>query len=61
MLSARRSALGLKVALVTMHFVYAGVLFLFDTDLIEETKQSPWYALNIVNVVTGLGCCPLCT
>lgn len=52
---ARRSALGLKVALVTMHFVYAGVLFLFDTDLIEETKQSPWYtALYVLLFVATL-------
>ncbi|PSS30009.1 Protein S-acyltransferase [Actinidia chinensis var. chinensis] len=40
---ARRSALGLKVALVVLHLIYAGVLFLFDKDLIEKTKREPWY------------------
>lgn len=40
--SARRSSLGLKLALVTLHLVYAGVLFLFDGDLIEKTKSEPW-------------------
>ncbi|KAF5738099.1 protein S-acyltransferase 10 isoform X1 [Tripterygium wilfordii] len=40
---ARRSALGLKVALVALHLVYAGILFLFDGDLIEKTKHEPWY------------------
>lgn len=41
--SARRSALGLKVSLVMIHVVYAGILFLFDGDLIEKTKTEPWY------------------
>ncbi|XP_041019728.1 protein S-acyltransferase 10-like isoform X1 [Juglans microcarpa x Juglans regia] len=40
---ARRSSLGLKLALVTLHLVYAGILFLFDGDLIEKTKSEPWY------------------
>ncbi|PSS00438.1 Protein S-acyltransferase [Actinidia chinensis var. chinensis] len=40
---ARRSSLGLKVALVVLHLIYAGVLFLFDKDLIEKTKREPWY------------------
>ncbi|XWS42205.1 hypothetical protein CRYUN_Cryun17cG0148100 [Craigia yunnanensis] len=40
---ARRSALCLKVALVMMHLIYAGILFLFDSDLIEKTKKEPWY------------------
>ncbi|KAJ6413327.1 hypothetical protein OIU84_006172 [Salix udensis] len=39
---ARRSSLGLKAALVVLHIVYAGILFLFDSDLIEKTKQEPW-------------------
>lgn len=42
--SARRSALCLKVALVMVHLIYAGVLFLFDGGLIEKTKREPWYA-----------------
>ncbi|GLT71265.1 hypothetical protein SLA2020_432980 [Shorea laevis] len=40
---ARRSSLGLKLALVSLHLVYAGILFLFDEDLIEKTKGEPWY------------------
>ncbi|KAF3440375.1 hypothetical protein FNV43_RR18659 [Rhamnella rubrinervis] len=40
---ARRSALGLKFALVMLHLIYLGVLFLFDGDLIEKTKREPWY------------------
>ncbi|XP_022775465.1 protein S-acyltransferase 10-like isoform X3 [Durio zibethinus] len=40
---AWRSSLGLKVALVMLHLIYAGILFLFDSDLIEKTKKEPWY------------------
>ncbi|GMI66095.1 PROTEIN S-ACYL TRANSFERASE 10 [Hibiscus trionum] len=40
---ARRSSLGLKVTLVTLHFIYAGILFLFDGDLVYKTKKEPWY------------------
>ncbi|XP_004305234.1 PREDICTED: protein S-acyltransferase 10-like [Fragaria vesca subsp. vesca] len=41
---ARRSALGLKVALVTLlHLIYAGVLFLFNEGLIEKLETEPWY------------------
>ncbi|KAK6288257.1 hypothetical protein POUND7_014436 [Theobroma cacao] len=40
---ARRSSLGLKVALVMLHLIYAGILFLFDSDLIQKTKREPWY------------------
>lgn len=40
---ARRASLGLKLALVALHLVYAGILFLFDGDLIEKTKKEPWY------------------
>ncbi|KAG4988060.1 hypothetical protein JHK84_030629 [Glycine max] len=38
----RRSSLCLKLCLVTIHLIYAGVLFLFDGDLIERTKKEPW-------------------
>ncbi|KAM5546926.1 protein S-acyltransferase 10 [Rosa sericea] len=53
---ARRSALGLKVALVMLHLIYAGVLFLFDGGLIEKTKREPWYtgtylALFVITLV----------
>ncbi|KAL9461841.1 hypothetical protein AB3S75_004773 [Citrus x aurantiifolia] len=40
---ARRSSLGLKAALVTLHLVFVGVIFLFDSELIEKTKHEPWY------------------
>ncbi|XP_019230912.1 PREDICTED: protein S-acyltransferase 10-like isoform X2 [Nicotiana attenuata] len=40
---ARRSTFCLKVALVMLHLIYAGVLFEFDKDLIQKTKQDPWY------------------
>lgn len=43
-ISARRSALGLKVALVMLHLIYPGLIFLFDGGLIEKTKKEPWYA-----------------
>ncbi|KZV58163.1 protein S-acyltransferase 10 [Dorcoceras hygrometricum] len=39
----RRSALSLKLALVGLHLIFVGVLFLLDHDLIEKTKQEPWY------------------
>lgn len=34
--------MGLKVALVVLHLIYAGVLFLFDDDLIKKTRTEPW-------------------
>ncbi|CAI9111018.1 OLC1v1011151C1 [Oldenlandia corymbosa var. corymbosa] len=40
---ARRSALGLKVALVLLHLIFVGVLFIFDEDLVGQTKRHPWY------------------
>ncbi|XP_010266105.1 PREDICTED: protein S-acyltransferase 10-like isoform X4 [Nelumbo nucifera] len=40
---ARRPSLGLKVALVMLHLIYVGVLFLFGRDLISKTKKEPWY------------------
>ncbi|KAK3224433.1 hypothetical protein Dsin_011458 [Dipteronia sinensis] len=39
---ARRSSLFLKAALVMLHLVFVGILFLFDKDLIEKTKREPW-------------------
>ncbi|RWR92405.1 protein S-acyltransferase 10 [Cinnamomum micranthum f. kanehirae] len=39
----RRSAWGLKAALLLMHLVIVGVLFLFDTYLIQKTREEPWY------------------
>ncbi|KAL0332808.1 UNVERIFIED_CONTAM: protein S-acyltransferase 10 [Sesamum calycinum] len=46
---ARRSALSLKVAVI-LHLVFAGVLFLFDNDLIEKTKKEPWYTAIYVSL-----------
>ncbi|KAI4314625.1 hypothetical protein L6164_027513 [Bauhinia variegata] len=40
---ARRSSLCLKLALVAIHLIYVGILFLFDGDLVENTKKEPWY------------------
>ncbi|XP_057963025.1 protein S-acyltransferase 10 isoform X2 [Malania oleifera] len=40
---ARRSSFGLKVALVVLHLIYVGILFLLDRDLIEKTRKEPWY------------------
>ncbi|XP_052190199.1 protein S-acyltransferase 10-like [Diospyros lotus] len=51
----RRSSLGLKVALVMLHLVYAGILFIFDNDLIEKTRRQPWYtALYLLLFVAAL-------
>lgn len=47
---ARRSAFSLKVALVILHLVFAGVLFLFDHDLIEKTRREPWYTAIYVSL-----------
>ncbi|XWS33923.1 hypothetical protein CRYUN_Cryun22dG0124700 [Craigia yunnanensis] len=40
---ARRPLLGLKVALLMLHLIYAGILFLLDSDLVGKTKKEPWY------------------
>ncbi|KAK8472101.1 hypothetical protein PHAVU_002G112900 [Phaseolus vulgaris] len=50
----RRSSLCLKLALVTIHLIYAGVLFLFDGDLIENTKKEPYTALYLLLFVVTL-------
>ncbi|KAL6959886.1 protein S-acyltransferase [Sarracenia purpurea var. burkii] len=53
---AQRSSLGLKLALVILHLIYVGVLFLVDRDLIEKTKREPWYtALYVSLFVATLG------
>ncbi|KAG7560456.1 Palmitoyltransferase DHHC domain [Arabidopsis thaliana x Arabidopsis arenosa] len=39
----RRSSLLLKLALVVLHLVFIGFLFLFDAEFIEKTKRDPWY------------------
>ncbi|KAL3845011.1 hypothetical protein ACJIZ3_002414 [Penstemon smallii] len=45
---ARRSALSLKLALVMLHLVFAGVVFVLDNDLIQKTRQEPWYTVSYV-------------
>ncbi|XP_059292975.1 protein S-acyltransferase 10 isoform X2 [Lycium ferocissimum] len=40
---ARRSTFCLRIALVMLHLIYVGVLFVFDRDMIHKTKQDPWY------------------
>ncbi|XP_058098428.1 protein S-acyltransferase 10-like [Magnolia sinica] len=51
----RRSSLGLKVALVVLHLIFVGVLFLFDTGLVEKTRKQPWYtALYLVLFIATL-------
>uniref|UniRef100_M0ZMQ2 Zinc finger protein n=1 Tax=Solanum tuberosum TaxID=4113 RepID=M0ZMQ2_SOLTU len=40
---ARRSTCCLRIALVMLHLIYLGVLFVFDKDLIHKTKEEPWY------------------
>ncbi|XP_042043012.1 protein S-acyltransferase 10-like isoform X3 [Salvia splendens] len=45
---ARRSAFSLKLALVLLHILFVGVLFLFDRDLIEKTKHEQWYTATYV-------------
>lgn len=39
----RRSTLYLKVAVVMLHLIFVGVLFLFDRDFREKTRLEPWY------------------
>ncbi|KAI8541074.1 hypothetical protein RHMOL_Rhmol08G0034800 [Rhododendron molle] len=52
---ARRSALCLRAALVALHLIYVGVLFLFDGDLIDKTRRQPWYtALYLLLFVATL-------
>ncbi|KAK9129322.1 hypothetical protein Sjap_009809 [Stephania japonica] len=41
--SDRRTNWGLKFSLVAVHLIFVGALFLFDVDLIQNTKKEPWY------------------
>ncbi|KAI8541077.1 hypothetical protein RHMOL_Rhmol08G0034800 [Rhododendron molle] len=47
---ARRSALCLRAALVALHLIYVGVLFLFDGDLIDKTRRQPCYVRDAMKV-----------
>ncbi|KAF9604899.1 hypothetical protein IFM89_011181 [Coptis chinensis] len=51
----RRSSLALKVALVCIHLVFVGVIFLFDNDLIDKTRKEAWYtAIYLLLLVAAL-------
>lgn len=53
--------MGLKVALVMLHLIYVGILFLFDGGLIEKTKREPWYAnASIQLFILYLSCISFC-
>ncbi|CAI8601159.1 unnamed protein product [Vicia faba] len=53
---AQRSSSCLKLVLLLTHLIYAGVLFLFDGDLVEKTKKEPWFtALYLLLFVVTLG------
>lgn len=40
--SGRRQTSVLKLALVVLHVIFVGVLFLFDRGLREKTLREPW-------------------
>ncbi|WOL09731.1 protein S-acyltransferase 10-like isoform X2 [Canna indica] len=40
---ATRSSWGLKTAMVLIHVMFVGVIFLFDANLIRKTRDEPWY------------------
>ncbi|CDP01825.1 unnamed protein product [Coffea canephora] len=50
---ARRSALCLKLALVVLHLIYVSILFIFDKDFIEKTKQQPWYTAIYLSLLVA--------
>ncbi|KAI4381813.1 hypothetical protein MLD38_007851 [Melastoma candidum] len=51
----RRSSLGLKLALLSVHVVFVGAVFLLDGDLIEKMLTEPWYpALYLVLFLAAL-------
>ncbi|KAG0449614.1 hypothetical protein HPP92_027205, partial [Vanilla planifolia] len=39
---AGRSSVGVKFALVLLHVVFVGVIFLLDTTLIRKFREEPW-------------------
>lgn len=40
---ARRSTLCMKLALVMLHIIFVGFLFIVDDDLLQKSKEQPWY------------------
>ncbi|XP_020579061.1 protein S-acyltransferase 10 [Phalaenopsis equestris] len=48
---ARRSSIGLKVALLLLHAVFVGFLFVLDTDLIRKSREMPWYSTTYLLLV----------
>ena len=49
-ITARRASFCLRLAFVMIHLIYAGVLFLFDGDMIEKTINEPWYVCALLIV-----------
>lgn len=43
--SARRSTLFLKLALVMLHLIFIGLLFIFYGDFRDKIALHPWYAI----------------
>nr|GMC57460.1 protein S-acyltransferase 10-like [Ipomoea batatas]GMC59830.1 protein S-acyltransferase 10-like [Ipomoea batatas]GMC62587.1 protein S-acyltransferase 10-like [Ipomoea batatas]GMC65879.1 protein S-acyltransferase 10-like [Ipomoea batatas]GMC67703.1 protein S-acyltransferase 10-like [Ipomoea batatas] len=39
----RRTTVCLRIVLMMLHVVFAGVLFALDAELIEKARQVPWY------------------
>ncbi|CAI8588511.1 unnamed protein product [Vicia faba] len=51
----QRSSTCMKLVLLLTHLIYAGVLFLFDGDLVVKTKKEPWFtALYLLLFVVTL-------
>lgn len=43
--AVKRSSLCLKAALLLLHVIIVGFLFVFDRDLINYTRKMPWYSV----------------
>ncbi|XXG59934.1 hypothetical protein AAC387_Pa04g1933 [Persea americana] len=49
----RRQTAVLKLALVVLHVIFVGVLFLFDRGLREKTLREPWYTAIYLLLLVG--------
>ncbi|KAG0457233.1 hypothetical protein HPP92_022058 [Vanilla planifolia] len=49
--SRGRSSVGVKFALVLLHVVFVGVIFLLDTTLIRKFREEPWYIIAYLVLV----------
>ncbi|KAF3332208.1 protein S-acyltransferase 10-like protein [Carex littledalei] len=45
-----RCSIYLKLVVVVLHISLVGALFLFDTNLVQQTKEHPWYTVLYVSV-----------